>query len=155
MDKLFFIITDLGPHVQLRHFAVSSRAAFADLILSHCTCSGKQRLAALKPDFSNLADLAAMYGWNYAASPPELQYKPSFWIERDATGCFVLFSKTTGCKIELACSLDPPPKLVYNANGSYAVVQFGIRSECDFIMNNHDTYSDIISKAKTLAVTST
>lgn len=150
MDKLFFIATDLGPHVQIRHFAVSTRADFAELILSHCSNRGLQRIQALNPDFSNLDVIAAMYGWKQAASPPELQHKPSFWIERSDSGSFELCSKATGCKVYLACPLDPPPQLIYNAGGFYEVLQLGIKSGCDFIMTNHDKYLDIIKAGKAL-----
>jgi len=155
VDQLVLIGTGLGPHVQLSAFAgkCKSRLDFVHHIVSKCTPNGSNRLKAVKPDMSNLDETSLLYGWTHASVVPELEGKPSYWIERSTTGNFLLCGKLTGLQLHVAHSLDPPPQLIYNSGGFHELCQFGLRVRCDHIISDHAQYLCDIKRAKLTAGT--
>jgi len=155
VDKLILIGTDLGPHVQLAAFAASckTRSEFCNHIATKCQSKGTIRLSSVKPDLSNLDEIATLYGWKSAASPPELSAMPSFWCERDAAGNFLLCDKATGCKQIVAGPMDPMPRLVYSNLGFYELLQYGCRVRCEHIMEHPSQYTETLNVAKAKAKT--
>ena len=154
VDKLFWIATLLGPHVQLKSFkcsTVTRRVDFHRVILQDNGDKGKARLEVVDDDYANLDSIDAEK-WIEVCKPPEdPKQLPQFYIKLDTkgTGAFLLFDKTTQRSQCVAAPGDPVPKINFNCGArQWEVLQHGTSNSCMDIFLNPESYLHRMEAAK-------